>query len=74
MLNQGVIVPSNSPWASPVILAPEEDGNLPFGDEYRKLNRLTIPDAYPTPRIGATLDVLREATCFLTLDLRTGYW
>eukprot|EP00171_Calliarthron_tuberculosum_P021413 IDg21413t1 len=44
MLNAGVIVPSESEWASPVILAPKSDGTLRFGIDYRRLNAVTKRD------------------------------
>ncbi|CAF4749152.1 unnamed protein product [Rotaria magnacalcarata] len=74
MLDQGIILPSASPWASSVILAPKKDGTLRFCVDYRKLNSATIRDAYPIPRIDDTLDSLQEAKFVSTLALRSGYW
>ncbi|CAM4838051.1 unnamed protein product [Rotaria magnacalcarata] len=74
MLEQHVIIPSKSPWASPVVLALKKDGLYRLCIDYRKLNEVTVRDAYPIPRIDDTLDALQHAQFISTLDLRSGYW
>ena len=74
MLRRSVIQPSSSPWASPVVLVPKEDGSLRFCIDYRKVNAVTRKDAYPLPRVDDTLDTLAGSKWFTTLDLLSGYW
>ena len=74
MLQQGVIEPSTSPWASPVILVHKSDGTLRFCVDYRKLNSITIKDSYPLPRVDDLMDSLSDACWFSTLDLCSGNW
>ena len=74
MLAQDVVQPSNSPWASPVVLVPKKDGTSRFCVDYRKLNSVTKKDVYPLPRIDDILDTLGQAHYFTTLDLASGYW
>ena len=74
MLDQGVVRPNSSPWSSPVVMVKKKDGSWWFCVDYRKLNSVTHQDAYPLPRIDATLDSLAGATYFTTLDLAFGYW
>ena len=74
MLSQGVVQPSNSPWASPIVLVKKKDGSYRFCVDYRKLNLITKPDAHPLPRVDDLLDALNGYKMFSTLDLRNGYW
>ena len=55
MLETGVIRPSTSPWASPVCLVKKPDGSYRFRIDYRKVNAVSVSDAYPTPNIIWTI-------------------
>ena len=74
LLAKGLIEPSDSPWASPVVLVTKKDGSKRLCLDYRKLNEVTKKDAYPLPRIDDSLDALGNAKYFCTLDLASGYW
>ena len=74
LLVKNIIIPSNSPWSSPIVLVPKPNGSLRLCIDYRKLNKLTVPDAFPLPRIDETLDAFAGCQLFTTLDLATGYW
>lgn len=72
MFNQGVIQPSQSSWASPIVLVKKRDGDTRFCVDYRKLNNCTRKDVFPLPRIDDTLDLLSQSAYFTTLDLASG--
>ena len=74
MEKKGIVKPSVSPWASPVILVPKKDGTTRFCVDYRRLNAVTKKDVYPLPRIEDILDTIGRARYFTTFDLSAGYW
>ena len=73
-LKQGIIQESISPWASPIVLVPKKDGSLRLCIDYRKLNSVAEPDAYPIPRADDTLGSLSGCRYFTSLDLASGFW
>ena len=74
MLDIGAICKSQSPWASAVALVRKKDGSLRFCIDLRKVNARTIQDAYGLPCIDETLDCLKGALLFSSIDLKAGYW
>ncbi|KAK3524880.1 hypothetical protein QTP86_011083 [Hemibagrus guttatus] len=73
-LNAGLASPSNSSWASPIVMVQKKDQTYRLCVDYRVLNERTIKDAYPLPQIQDTLDTLSTVKWFSTLDLASGYW
>lgn len=73
LLASGIIKPSSSPWASPLVMAPKgADSWRPCGD-YRRLNSVTIPDRYPIAHIQDFAHNIQDCTIFSTLDLVKAY-
>ena len=74
LLEQKCIKPSDSDWASPVVIVQKKDGSPRFCLDYRKVNAITRKDAYPLPRIDDALDQLAGKQYFCTFDLASGYF
>jgi len=72
LLAKGWIRPSSSPWGPPVLFVPKKDGTWRMCIDYRALNKLTVKNSWPLPRIDELLDKLVAARVFTSLDLAQG--
>ncbi|KAG0458620.1 hypothetical protein HPP92_021748 [Vanilla planifolia] len=73
LLDKGFIRPSVSPWGAPLLFVKKKDGSLRMCIDYRELNKITIKNRYPLPRIDDLFDQLQGAAVFSKIDLRSGY-
>nr|GEY41890.1 putative reverse transcriptase domain-containing protein [Tanacetum cinerariifolium] len=71
--DKGFIRPSSSPWGDPVLFVKKKDGSFCMCIDYRELNKLTIKNRYPLPRIDDLFDQLQGSSVYSKIDLRSGY-
>ena len=74
LLDKGLIRPSVSPWAAPVLFVKKKDGTLWMCIDYRQINKVTVKNKYPLLRIEDLFDQLRGASVFSKIDLRSRYY
>ncbi|GJT36336.1 putative reverse transcriptase domain-containing protein, partial [Tanacetum coccineum] len=71
--DKGFIRPSHSPWRAPVLFVKKKDGSFRMCIDYKELDKITIKNCYPLPRIDDLFDQLQGACYFFKIDLRSGY-
>ena len=74
MEERGVIQPSRSAWASPILLADKANGKVRFCIDFRRLNKVTKQDSYPLPDMAKVLTLLNGSSYFSTIDLTDTFW
>nr|GFC10030.1 putative reverse transcriptase domain-containing protein [Tanacetum cinerariifolium] len=71
--DKGFIRPSSSPWGAPVLFVKKKDGSFRMCIDYRELNKLTVKNRYPLPRIDDLFDQLQGSSFYSKIGLRLGY-
>ncbi|GJV74971.1 putative reverse transcriptase domain-containing protein [Tanacetum coccineum] len=71
--DKGFIRPSSSPWGAPVLFVKKKDGSFRMCIDYQELNKLTVKNRYPLPRIDDLFDQLQGSSIYSKIDLRSGY-
>ncbi|GJY56599.1 putative reverse transcriptase domain-containing protein [Tanacetum coccineum] len=71
--DKGFIRPSSSPWGAPVLFVKKTDGSFRMCIDYLELNKLTVKNHYPLPRIDDLFDQLQGSSIYSKIDLRSGY-
>ncbi|GJU45256.1 putative nucleotidyltransferase, ribonuclease H [Tanacetum coccineum] len=73
LTDKGFIRPSSSPWGAPILFVKKKDGSFRMCIDYRELNKLTVKNRYPLPRIDDLFDQLQGSSIYSKIDLRSGY-
>ncbi|KAG8478506.1 hypothetical protein CXB51_028386 [Gossypium anomalum] len=74
LMHKGSARPSYSPWSAPVLFVRKKDGSMRLCINYKQLNKVTVKNKYPLPRIDDLFDQLRGAMVFSKIDLWSGYY
>ena len=74
LLDAGVIRESESPYSSPIVVVRKKSGDVRLCIDYRKLNTLTIRDAYALPNLEEAFSALAGSKWFSVMDLKSGYY
>ncbi|KAA3466121.1 DNA/RNA polymerases superfamily protein [Gossypium australe] len=74
LTNKGFARPSYSSWGAPILFVKKKDGSMRLCIDYQQLNKVTVKNKYPLPRIDDLFDQLKGATVFSKIDLRSGYY
>ena len=72
-MNKGFVWSTTSPWGAPVLFVKKRDGSMRLCIDYRELNKVTIRNQYPLPRIDDLFDQLQGVRVFFKIDMRPGY-
>ncbi|GJS55791.1 putative reverse transcriptase domain-containing protein [Tanacetum coccineum] len=73
LADRGFIQPSTSPWGAPILFVKKKDRSFRMCIDYRELNKLTVKNCYPLPKIDDLFDQLQGLSVYLKIDLRSGY-
>ncbi|GJY59515.1 putative reverse transcriptase domain-containing protein [Tanacetum coccineum] len=73
LFDKGFIRPSSSPWGAPILFVKKKDGSFRMCIDYRELNKLTVKNRYPLPRIDDLFDQLQGSNIYSKINLRSGY-
>uniref|UniRef100_A0A183CIF4 Reverse transcriptase n=1 Tax=Globodera pallida TaxID=36090 RepID=A0A183CIF4_GLOPA len=73
LLASGVMIESDTPWVTPIVIVQKKDGGIRPCLDFRKLNEVTIPDRYPLPRLDSIMERVGSCAYYTSLDLASGY-
>nr|GEX18318.1 reverse transcriptase domain-containing protein [Tanacetum cinerariifolium] len=71
LVDKGFIRPSSSPWGAPILFVKKKDGSFQMCIDYLELNKLTVKNHYPLPRIDDLFDQLQGSSVYSKIDLRS---